>query len=122
MKLTDIKGIGEKTAGAMGRLGIFDGDDLIHTYPRTYETYEAPMPIYSLKPGTMGVVAGTLAKDAVLNRFHGLTIVNVYLSDMTGRLQISWFNLPYIKNYLKAGSSYVFRGRIYEKNLALKLN
>lgn len=122
MKLTDIKGIGEKTAGAMGRLGIFDGDDLIHTYPRTYETYEAPMPIYSLKPGTMGVVAGTLAKDAVLNRFHGLTIVNVYLSDMTGRLQISWFNLPYIKNYLKAGSSYVFRGRICEKNGRLVMN
>ncbi|MDO4809117.1 MAG: ATP-dependent DNA helicase RecG [Eubacteriales bacterium] len=122
MKLTDIKGIGEKTAGAMGRLGIFDGNDLIRTYPRTYETYGSPSPVFSLRPGTIGVVEGELVKDAVLNRFNGLTIVNVYLSDMTGRLQISWFNLPYIKNYLKAGMRFVFRGRIYEKNGRMVMN
>lgn len=116
MKLTDIKGIGEKTAGAINRLGIFDGNDLVHYYPRDYETYGSPLPIYELRPGTVAAVEGTLAKDAVLNRYNGLTIVNVYLSDMTGRLQISWFNIPYIKNTLKAGNRYVFRGRVYEKN------
>ena len=100
----------------MHRLGIFDAADLIRYYPRQYETYAAPVPLYELKPGTVASVCGTLAKDAVMNRFRGMTIVNAYLSDMTGRLQISWFNIPYIKNSLKSGSRYVFRGRVYEKN------
>ncbi|MDO4488633.1 MAG: ATP-dependent DNA helicase RecG [Eubacteriales bacterium] len=116
MELTSLKGIGEKTAGAFKRLGISCVSDLCTYYPREYEAYSVPMPLYELRPGSIGVVEGTLSKDATLNRFNGLTIVNAYLSDMTGRLQLSWYNIPYIKSNLKAGSRYVFRGRVYEKN------
>ena len=35
-----IKGIGEKTAESFARLGIFTIDDLLHTYPRNYLSYE----------------------------------------------------------------------------------
>ena len=37
-----IKGIGEKTAESFARLGIFTIDDLLHTYPRNYLSYEEP--------------------------------------------------------------------------------
>jgi len=122
MDLTRLNGIGEKTAGVLGHLGIFCVEDLVGYFPRDYETYEVPKPIYELTPGKIQTVQGTLAKDATVNRFGGLTIVNAYLSDMTGRLQLSWFNLPYIKNSLKAGSTCVFRGRVYEKNGKLIMN
>ena len=119
MELTELKGIGEKTAVALNRLGIFCAEDLVYNYPRDYETYEVPKNLYELTCGKTETVEGILTKDAVLNRFNGLIIVNAYLQDMTGKLQLSWYNLPYIKNSLKAGDHYIFRGRVYEKNRRL---
>ncbi len=116
MELTSLKGIGEKTAGAFNRLGIFTVEDLVRYYPRAYETFDKPSAIYELEPGKIMTVEGILSKDATLNRFNGMVIVNAYISDMTGRLQLSWYNAPFMKNNLKAGRHLVFRGRVYEKN------
>lgn len=115
-ELTSLKGIGEKTAGAFNRLGIFSAEDLIGYYPRSYEEFAPPAAIGALTPGQTGTVEGVLQKAASVNRFGGMTIVNAYLSDMTGRLQLSWYNLPYIRQTLVPGAHYIFRGRIYEKN------
>ena len=103
-ELLSLKGIGEKTAGALSRLGILSAEDLTRWYPRDYEAFEAPAKLFELVPGTVGTVEGVLQKDASVNRFNGLTVVNAYLSDMTGRLQLSWFNLPYIRQSLKSGA------------------
>ncbi|MBR3807580.1 MAG: hypothetical protein IKJ15_04335, partial [Lachnospiraceae bacterium] len=44
MKLTDsvtqIKGIGEKTAKLMAKLNIVTIRDLLHAFPRDYDTFE----------------------------------------------------------------------------------
>ena len=39
----ELKGIGEKTAAAFGRLGICDVDSLISMYPRYYLKYDDPV-------------------------------------------------------------------------------
>ncbi len=115
-ELTSLKGIGEKTAGAFQRLGIFSAEELLRHYTRDYEEFTQPVPLYQLVPGQVMTVEGILQKDAALNRFGGIAIVNAYLSDMTGRLQLSWFNAPFMKNTLKAGKHFYFRGRVTEKN------
>ena len=40
--IIELKGIGEKSATAFGRLGIRDVDSLITMYPKYYLTYEDP--------------------------------------------------------------------------------
>ena len=115
-ELLSLKGIGPKTAGALERLGIYRVEDLLHYYPRDYELYGAPKPLYQLTPGQTEAVEGVLVREPVLNLYRGMRIVNAYLADMTGRLQLSWYNMPYIKGALKTGQRYVFRGRVYEKN------
>ena len=111
-----IKGVGEKTAELFYRVGIRTTDELMHYYPTGYDRLSEPEPLYKLTPGKICTAEGVLTKDAQLNVFKGLKIVNAYISDMTGRLQLSWYNFPYVKGSLKAGSRYVFRGRVYEKN------
>ena len=115
-ELTKLKGIGEKTAGALSRLGISCVEELLRYIPRDYEEFEAPKAIYELRPGRTEAVDCILRSDASVNRYNGMTIVNVNISDMAGRLQISWYNMPYIRQNLRAGAHYVFRGRVYEKN------
>ena len=34
---------------------------------------------------------------------------------MTGSLQVSWYNMPYMRANLKSGETYVFRGRVVKK-------
>ena len=111
-----LKGIGEKTAKLYEKLGIFTVGDLISYYPRSYEIYGLPVPIGSLKEDTVWAVSSILTKAPDLVRFNRMQMVSAHIKDLTGSLQLCWYNMPYIKQTLKAGSHFVFRGRVYEKN------
>lgn len=47
--ITSLKGIGEKSAGLFKRLGVENVEDLLHDYPRAYDTCEPPVPIGQMK-------------------------------------------------------------------------
>ena len=57
MKLSDpvtsIKGVGEKTAGLMKKLGIETVEELLHAYPRNYDRYEPPVRVEEIKRAGM---------------------------------------------------------------------
>lgn len=40
--VTSLKGIGDKTAGLFARLGVQTVEDLLHYYPRAYDTFREP--------------------------------------------------------------------------------
>ena len=110
-----LKGIGEKTGKLFEKLGVLSIDDLLAYYPRAYDTYEAPVPIGQLKDQTVAAVESVLLKGADLVRLNHIRIVSVQLKDMTGSLQVSWYNMPYMRANLKSGETYVFRGRVVKK-------
>ena len=110
-----LKGIGEKTGKLFEKLGVLSIDDLLAYYPRAYDTYEAPVPIGQLKDQTVAAVESVLLKGADLVRLNHIQIVSVQLKDMTGSLQVSWYNMPYMRANLKSGETYVFRGRVVKK-------
>ena len=43
--IDSLKGIGEKTKAVFERAGISDIGDLLHDYPRGYESYEPVTPL-----------------------------------------------------------------------------
>ena len=49
--IIELKGIGEKSATAFGRLGIRDVDSLITMYPKYYLTYEDPKDVNEIEIG-----------------------------------------------------------------------
>lgn len=121
-ELTRLKGIGTKSAEALSRLGISCAEDLLWYYPRDYEVFEKPVSIYALEPGKTGTVEGILFSPPEILRRGGITIVRADIKDMTGRLNLSWFNAPYMRSTLKVGVKYIFRGRIYKKNGFLSMS
>lgn len=110
-----LKGIGEKTGKLFEKLGIFTVDDLLTYYPRAYDAYEAPVAIGQLKEQTVMAVESALMKNADLLRLNHMQIVSVQLKDLTGSLQVAWYNMPYMRANLKSGEKYVFRGRVVKK-------
>ena len=46
-------------------------------------------------------------------------MVTASISDMTGKLRLVWYHMPYLKNTLKPGSRYIFRGKVGRKKNGL---
>ncbi len=116
-----LKGIGEKTAKLFEKVGIRTVDDLLHYYPKGYDTYGKPQAIGELSEGETGTVAGFLKTGATGVHINGLSIVQATISDMTGKLRLVWYHMPYLKNTLRADSHFIFRGRVTRKKNGLTM-
>ncbi len=111
-RVTSIKGVGEKTAGLMEKLGIRTVEDLLRSYPRDYDRYEPPVSISQIgAPGVWGVLATVAARPEV-RAASRVKVVTARLKDGSGTLKAVWFNMPYLANSLKPGGIYIFRGRV----------
>lgn len=116
MKISELKGIGEKSEKLFNKLGIYTVEELILHYPRDYETYGSPALIREIEPEKVAVVEGVITKAPGIKKTSNLQVVVAYIKDRTGdMLELVWFNMPYLKNTLKIGTSYIFRGRIKNK-------
>ncbi len=114
--VTSLKGIGEKTGKLFEKLGIRTVGELLEYYPRGYDAFDSPVPIGELKPDTTAAVEGMLKKDGDVRRFSRVAVTVTSVSDGTGTLQLTWYNMPFLRGMLKAGSRFVFRGRVVKKN------
>lgn len=116
-----LKGIGEKTAKLFEKVGIRTIDDLLHYYPMGYDTYGEPKAIGELSEDETGTVEGFLKSGATGVHVNGLSIVQATISDMTGKLRLVWYHMPYLKNTLRPDSHFIFRGRVIRKKNGLTM-
>ena len=116
-----LKGIGEKTAKLFEKVGIRTIDDLLHYYPRGYDTYGEPKAIGELSEDETGTGEGFLKSGATGVHVNGLSIVQATISDMTGKLRLVWYHMPYLKNALRPDSHFIFRGRVIRKKNGLTM-
>lgn len=110
-----LKGIGEKTKQVFQKTGIENLRDLITHYPRTYEAYEPPKEIRALSEGEVAAVAVQLTAPPATRYIRGLSISTALCSDGNEVMAATWFNMPFLKNQLRSGVPYIFRGRIKTK-------
>ena len=116
-----LKGIGEKTAKLFEKVGIRTIDDLLHYDPRGYDPYGEPKAIGELSEDETGTVEGFLKSGAAGVHVNGLSIVQATISDMTGKLRLVWYHMPYLKNTLRPDSHFIFRGRVIRKKNGLTM-
>ena len=107
-----LKGVGEARAKAMARLGIYTLRDLVLFFPRAYEDRTIFRAIPDLQLGEAACVRAMAASQPTLSYVHkGLTLVRLKVTDGRGTMAVTFFNMPYIKNALVPGESYVFFGK-----------
>ncbi len=119
--IRDLKGIGDKTGKLFEKLGVFTVGDLLEYYPRDYHTYGPPVPIGELKLDMAGAAAGILRQTASVRRFQSTQVITASLRDETGTLQLTWFNMPFLRNTLQAGTYHIFYGKVVKKNNRLTM-
>ena len=108
-----IKGIGEKKAQALAKLGVFSLYDLVSYFPRKYENRSTVMPIALTSGGESVCIEALVADTPRLTRVRrGLELVKLRAVDESGSVDITFFNQPYAKDNLVRGESYMFFGKI----------
>lgn len=108
-----IKGIGEKKAQALNKLGVFSLYDLVSYFPRKYEDRSSYKPIALAMDGELVCIRALVADTPRLSRIRrGMELVKLKAVDDSGMVDITYFNQPYVKNQLQRGESYVFYGRM----------
>lgn len=109
-RIITLKGIGEKSAALFAKLDIFTVYDLIRYFPRSYETFQEPVTVKSAVPGEMQSFCCRITGTASVKKIRNLTVLTIAAADHTDSLIVTFFNMPYLKNTLKKGETFVFRG------------
>ena len=113
-----IKGVGEKTAALFGKINVYTVNDLIRHYPRDYETYDAPVSVREAVPGKLQTIYGQITAIPNIKKVRNLSILNAVLKDSNGEsIQLTFFNMPFLKKVLKPGGFYLFRGLIQQRGI-----
>ena len=107
-----IKGIGEKRAEALGRLGIRTLGDLLCYFPRDYEDRTAVRPIAELLPDETACVRAMVAAEPRLTHIRrGMDLVKLRIVDESGGAEVTFFNQSYVRDRLIPGETYIFYGK-----------
>lgn len=120
-QITVIKGIGEKTQKNFAKLDIFTVRDLLEHYPRGYDVYNIWRPINTIKEGEIAAIEASVFRIPQIKKVKNLQIVTCQVKDNSGMIVLRWFNMPFLRNTLKLGTSFIFRGKISKKNGVLTM-
>lgn len=113
--IRSLKGIGDKTEKLFAKVGVENLQQLLHYYPRDYDAYGEPVTVGGTELNKKQAVRATLAKNPEIKGARGKVIITVVLVEGDRRLQMTWFNMPYLRSTLKRGGTYIFRGLIVQK-------
>ena len=113
MKLSSLKGIGQKTEQLFTKAGITDTSQLPYYYPRGYDIYKEPVLISEIDEDGIYTLYLSIASDVEVKPMKKLNITTVFAVDeQNDRIKLTWFNMPFIKGALRRGYRYMVRGRV----------
>lgn len=111
-----LKGVGEKRAAMLGKLGIRTLWDLLTFYPRVYEDWSN---IVSIKDAALNenvcikAIAGMRCREHKIRK--GMTLYKTEVTDGESLIDITFFNNKYAAEKIEQGKEYLFFGKITGK-------
>lgn len=115
ISVTTLKGVGKKKAQLLEKLNIEKVEDLIHYYPRDYETKKELVKINDIIIGEVNIIEGIICKEPENYRVKKMLLTKTKVKDDTGSLNIIWFKQPYLKNKFSLGDKVYLKGKVVNK-------
>lgn len=108
-----IRGIGDKKAKLLNKLGLFTLLDLLQYFPRAYQDRTKVLSIRDAPLTEEVCIEASPVASPVLSHIRtGLDLLKLRCSDGTGLLDLTFFNQRWLKDRLKPGETYVFYGKV----------
>ncbi len=111
-----LKGVGEKRAAMLGKLGIRTLRDLLTFYPRIYEDWSN---ITTIKDAPLNenvcikAIAGMRCREYRIRK--GMTLYKTEITDGESLIDLTFFNNKYAAERIEQGKEYLFFGKITGK-------
>lgn len=109
--LTALKGVGDKMAEKLARIGPQTIGELLYLFPRRYDDYTQMLPLNKVTPNQMVTVIGTVSKVFERHSKNNRHVLNLALADGTGKLQVTFFNQPWLSRQIKEGMQLAISGK-----------
>lgn len=116
MQITSIKGIGDKTAALLKKLDIETVEDALLYYPRNYIQFPEVKSVCEAVEGEVAAIVGKIVATPTVKKVRSMQLTLTTIGDLNAKMNLVWFRMPYIKNSLSLGESYVFYGKVQNKN------
>jgi ATP-dependent DNA helicase RecG len=110
MPVRFLKGVGDRRAEALARLGIQTAGDLLFHVPHRYEDASTITPIAAVEVGADVTVLGRVISKGILPTRKGLRIFQAVVRDKSGMLEVSWPGQPFLDRTIQKGDVLLLTG------------
>ena len=107
-----LKGIGERRAESLDRLGIRTARDLLWHLPHRYVDASTVTPLAQAAPGHEVACVGQVVAKGVLPTRRGLRIFHAVLRDDSGVLECVWPGQPFLDRSIAIGQTLLVSGPV----------
>lgn len=110
--LSQIPGIGSKTLDKLKRLNINTPQDLLYHFPSRYVDFSHSVKINSIEENTNVTITGKVLDFKNIYTRNGKNLQKATITDDTGKLDLIWFNQPYLAQNIKTRDTLSFAGTV----------
>src|SRR3954451_24220549 len=107
-----LRGIGERRAESLGRLGIRTARDLLWHLPHRYIDASTLTPLSKAEVGQEVACLGQVVAKGVLPTRRGLRIFHAVLRDDSGLLECVWPGQPFLDRTIVVGQTLLVSGPV----------
>ncbi len=108
-----LKGVGERRAALLSKLGVKTVGGLLRFYPRAYEDWSRIVSIDEAPVGENCCIKAVVGRKPEANLIRkGMTIYKTEVTDGKSIMQITIFNSRYTADKLREGEEYLFFGKV----------
>ncbi len=111
MKLSELRGLGEKRVKDFAKLGITSTEELVRYFPRAYLDMTNRVSVREVLHNDMALIACTVVSVEPVRNKGRFKMVRALLEQGMDCFTAVWFNMPYVAQKLKPGE-YLFYGRV----------
>ena len=118
-----LKGVGEKRAALLRKLGVCTVGDLLTLFPRAYADQSHPLSIAGAPLDESVCLKATVCYPCTGARIRkGMTIYKTKVTDGESVLDITIFNSKYAAESLREGEDYIFIGKVTRNGYHLEMH
>ena len=109
--VTDLKGVGTKTAADLGSLGIYSIYDLLFYFPFRYDDLQT-LPLDQIMDGQKVMLKGIVATEAFVSRFgYKKSRLSFKLRIDHDVIMVNFFNQPWLRSQIEVGKEVAVYGK-----------
>ena len=116
-----VKGVGAKTEQLFQKTGVYTVGDILLRFPREYAQFPEPVEIDEAVADKRQAVILRVDAPAVVKRARSMPVTVCAGRHGQAQMEFVWFRMPYVRNTLKSGETFILYGRAQQKGTGLSM-